>query len=61
MSQTSPSQAWARTEVSADGAVLLTVGGAWKSGSALPEVAFRADRVAVRAEGLEDFDSCLPA
>ncbi len=61
MSQASPSPAWARTEVSADGAVLLTVGGAWKSGSALPEVAFRADRVAVRAEGLEDFDSCLPA
>lgn len=61
MSQPSPSPPWARTEVTADGMVLLTLGGGWKSGSALPEVAFRGDRVSVRTEGLDGFDSCLPA
>ncbi len=61
MSQTSPSPARARTEVASDGCVILTIGGSWKSGSELPEVAFRGDRIAVRAEGLDGFDSCLPA
>ncbi|MEY2821498.1 MAG: hypothetical protein RJA37_109 [Verrucomicrobiota bacterium] len=61
MSQASPSPPWARTEVAADGCVLLTVGGGWKSGLPLPEVSFRGDRVSVRTDSLEGFDSCLPA
>ncbi|MGA0133816.1 MAG: MlaE family ABC transporter permease [Opitutales bacterium] len=61
MSQPSPSPPRARTEVADDGSVILWVGGAWAAGTPLPEVAFRADRVCVRTDGLGLFDSSLPA
>ena len=52
---------FARTDVLADGTAVVTIGGAWKLDSALPEIVVKGDRVKVVAEELTDFDSSLPA
>jgi len=52
---------FARTEVLVDGCVLVTIGGAWNLDQALPDITIKGDRVRVVAEGLEEFDSSLPA
>jgi phospholipid/cholesterol/gamma-HCH transport system permease protein len=51
----------ARTEVLADGSVSIVVGGAWSQHDPTPELSFKGDRVRLRTEGLEGFDSSLPA
>jgi phospholipid/cholesterol/gamma-HCH transport system permease protein len=61
MSQAPSGLPFARTEIQADGLAVVTVGGVWSADVALPDLAFKGDRVKVVAEDLGTFDSSLPA
>ena len=61
MSHTPTGLPFARTDVLADGTALVTVGGTWKLDQPLPAILIKGDRAKVIAEGLDDFDSSLPA
>jgi len=61
MSHAPASPPRARTEVLADGSTVITLGGTWSQQGTTPEIAFKGDRVKLRTEDLEAFDSSLPA
>lgn len=61
MSQTVPKAPLVRTDVQVDGLAVVVISGTWKLHDALPDITVKGDRVKVLAEGLEDFDSSLPA
>ena len=61
MSHAPASPPRARTVVQADGSAVVTLGGTWSQQGSTPEIVVKGDRVTLRAEDLEAFDSSLPA
>lgn len=61
MSQSQPVPPRAITEVDSQGTVLVTLSGEWKISTPLPGISFKGDKVRIRIENLDSFDSSLPA
>ena len=61
MSQTQPVPPRAIIEVDSHGTVHITLSGEWKISNPLPSISFKGDKVKLRVEDLDGFDSSLPA
>ena len=61
MSHAPKGSPFARAEVLADGSTVVTIGGDWQAELALPDISVKGERIRVVAEGLNRFDSSLPA